>query len=439
MNARAVAANALVRVLRDEAYGAAALSSELSKSSLQSRDRGLATEILYGVLRTKGYLIRRLTAFGKIDQSDHVLLSHLLAAAYQIDFLDRVPAHAAVSEAVDLVRGAKGQRLSGFTNAVLRKVAATRARVGVPFREAVLSSCPSWIRKRTIRSVGEADALELLAPTRTPRAHLRLTGRAEPNAEWEQFLMNECEAVPSVPDAYRYVGGGDPHRTPQYEKGAFIVQELGAQLVGHAAAVETGMQVLDACAGRGQKTSLFARQVGESGRVVATDLHEHKVRALEEEMRRHDFRNVEARSFDWTQEAPSEWREAFDVVVVDAPCTGTGTIGRRPEILHRLTPEDPARLSDLQKSIAVQAAAAVKPGGMLLVATCSVLPEEGPLLLAALWEALGEKGSSWLPDTRPGPIDQALFPGGSEPTASFHLLPSLHGSDGYFVARSRRN
>ena len=179
MNVREVAADVLRRVWTDDAYAAAALSSALSRASLDERDRALATELLYGVLRTQGALVRLLSQHGKVKESDKILLSHLLIAAYQIEFLDRIPERAAVHEAVTLIKEVRGERVAGFANAVLRKLGRVPPEARLKFREAVLQSFPSWMKKRLVRDVGEEGAFSLLAPLSSPRPYLRVIDQAQ--------------------------------------------------------------------------------------------------------------------------------------------------------------------------------------------------------------------------------------------------------------------
>ena len=177
---------------------------------------------------------------------------------------------------------------------------------------------------------------------------------------------------------------------------------------------------------------ILAEAVGPSGEVVATDLHANKVSSLKAEALRLGL-SVSAEVWDWTTPPPDKWRDHFDRVLVDAPCTGVGTLRRRPEIMRRLSPDAPARLAELQWSILSSAALTVRPGGVLLFATCSVLQEEGPALVSRLCE-----GGAFEPTQPVSEADVALRAEGESVPAMTHLLPLRHGTDGYFVARLKK-
>lgn len=424
-NARGVAAQVLQSVWADQAYAAAALSTALDQSFLSERDRRLCTELLYGTLRTAPHLERSLSAFGKLKQSDHFLMSHLLVAAYQLAFLERVPAHAAVDEAVGAILAKRGRQVGGFANAILRKFAQKQLEEPVSLQEAVLQSTPSWLRKRLLRDVGQEETRALLVPQRAPRLHLRFRS----TATLPDWLGDQATRISPDVDIFRYEGGGDPRKRGEYAAGAFVVQELGAALLGYLVGARENERILDVCAGRGQKSLQLAEAVGKGGQVVATDLHEHKLQALQGEAKRLAL-DVETSVWDWTNPPPVAWRGAFDRVLVDAPCSGVGTLRRRPEILRRLTPTDPTRLSELQWSLLQHAALAVKPGGTLVFATCSVLSEEGPQVIDRLM-ATGQFQLA-CPVTR---ADRVLGISAETPLPAFRLLPQAHDTDGYFIAR----
>jgi len=379
--------------------------------------------LAYGVTRTEAYLHKRLSAFLSPKKTELGVWVRLLIASYEIFFLDRVPVHASVSEAVSAVRRLRGPKVAGFANAVLRRVAA--ADKEVTLAEAILASVPSWLRERLESAVGKGDAEALIGGGAAPVPTLRLReGQLAP--EWFEA---DASPEPLCPSAYRYQAGGDPRKRVGFSSGVFVVQELGAQLVARALAVQPGERVLDACAGRGNKSLLLAELVGPSGSVTATDLHKSKLEAVLTESglasQRGSLR-IESRAWDWTLPPPPEWIGAFDAVLVDAPCTGLGTLRRRPEILRRLSAEDPARLGELQTRLLENASKAVRPGGRLVFATCSVLPEEGEGVLSRAETALVSGPSL-------GGLASLPFAG----EAQFRLSPRLGGSDGYFLASLR--
>lgn len=420
---RAIAGRVILRVDKDRAYAAAALNAELARhAGLDPRERALATELTYGTLRTWGVLRSRLSAFVPrgLDKTDRAVRAHLLIAAYQILLLDRVPAFAAVDAAVDLVRADRGEAPARFANAVLRKLCA-----GGPHLDrasAILESAPAWLRERLERDVGPDEMRALLGAAGDEPA---VAVRARPGRELPVWLAS-AEAGRASPLARLTRGEGDPRRRAG-GSADFVVQEEGAQVVALALGVAPGQRVLDACAGRGQKTSLFAEQLAEGGELFASDLHPAKLAELRAEHHRLGLPEPKTVAADLSL-GTGELPGGFDRVLVDAPCSGSGTLRRRPEITLRLGPLDPARLSELQTKILRNAAALARPGGRVVYAVCSVFREEAEDVLARVSELL-------LPVPFDAPALVALA--GAEAT-SLRLLPLRHGTDGYFVASLAR-
>jgi 16S rRNA (cytosine967-C5)-methyltransferase len=420
--ARSIAARVLERVVVDGAFAAAALDSELaSQRELDPRDGALATELVYGVLRTRSVLRRELVQFVRkgLDQTDGTVVTHLLVSAYQILFLDRVPPFAAVDSAVELVRKARGAKLAGFANAVLRQL--VRGGRRLDRASAILESTPAWLRAELEADVGVEEAHALLgasegAPLGSTCVRLR-SGRAEPS--W----LVHAEQGRASPRARILRSEGDLRRHAEWKRGDVVIQEEGAQVVALALGVRPGDRVLDACAGRGQKTGLLADELAGTGALFASDVHPSKLRVLERELARLGLPPPELCAVDLsrgTGNLPSD----FDRVLVDAPCTGSGTLRRRPEIALRLEPSDPARLSVLAEHILRNAARLARPGGRVVFAVCSVFTRES--------EALVERVADVL---EPAAFDSAELAAvtGADAT-SFRLLPLRHGTDGYFVA-----
>ncbi|MEO7033595.1 MAG: RsmB/NOP family class I SAM-dependent RNA methyltransferase [Polyangiaceae bacterium] len=423
VSARGVAALAVVRVLRDGAFAAAALSAELDRATrLQDRDRALATELLYGTLRLRTALEARLAPLAPRGLKDLIVKAELLVAAYQLLALDRVPAFAAVNAAVSAVRAARGPKVAGFANAVLRKLATGEKLIT---KDAALENVPGWLTEALTRAVGAAEAQALIVPQTEKIVGLRLlAGRPVP--EW----LARASAGKASPRSRLIQGEGDPRKREGFAEGAFVMQEEGAQAIALALGARAGERVLDACAGRGQKTSLFAEQVGPSGSVWATDVYPRKLEALQAEFERLRLPAVEVRSVDWTvgvADVPAD----FDRVLVDAPCTGTGTLRRRPEIAARLQPADPARLSALAETILRAAATRAKSGGRVVFAVCSVLEEECEALVRRVSDVL-----------EPAPFDsldqRGVFAVVPADATSFRIGPTQFATDGYFAASFMR-
>jgi 16S rRNA (cytosine967-C5)-methyltransferase len=406
------------RVLVDEAYVAAALDAELRRHpQLDARERALATELAYGTMRTEPVLRARLFVHAPRGVSDERVLSHLLVAAYQILLLDRVPAFAAVDAGVNGVKRERGPRVAGFANAVLRKLAKTGEKLtqAQALREAV----PAWLWQELIKSVGEEEAQALLCADAFTGLRLRS------GAELPEWLSDLPQGRVS-PLSRLLRGAGDPRQKPGFAEGIFTVQEEGAQVIGLGLGVRPGDKVLDACAGRGQKSTLLAERL-QSGKLVACDLYPEKLQALAEDTARLGLPGVETRAVDWSV-GQGGLPDDFDRVLVDAPCSGTGTLRRRPEILRRLQADDPARLAALAESILRSAASRARVGGTVLFAVCSVLEQECEAVVARVADVL-----------EPAVFDAPELPGELVAgKSSLRLLPGLHGTDGYFMASFRR-
>lgn len=434
--ARTVAADVVVRVVRDGAFAAAALDVALDRAvQLDARDRGLATELVYGTLRLHRWLEGRLGRHAKrgLGGLDPLVRAHLVVAAYQVLVLTRVPAFAAVSEAVSAVRAQRGERVGGFVNAVLRKIAAEPRPGEAELARAALESADPSLAAAIVRAIGEEGALRLLGAHAEPPP---LGIRVEREAERDTWLERLRAARPDArfelgrasPRAVLARGAGRLTDLPGFAEGAWTPQEEGSQIVALALGARPGEVVLDACAGRGNKTSLLARAVAPGGAVDAADLHPRKLEQLEGDLARLGLAPRSTFAVDWSAGSGGVVGP-YDRVLVDAPCSGTGTLRRRPEILLRRVEGDLPRLAGLQREILARAAALLRPGGRLVYAVCSVLVEEAEEVVAGAG-ALG---------LEPAPFDEpALSALAGTGASSLRLLPHEHGTDGYFLASLRR-
>ncbi len=420
-----------MRVLRDKAFAAAALDADLERNvQLDVRDRALATELAYGTLRLLGWLTKRLDrhATRGIGSVDVQVRAQLLVAAYQVLVLTRVPAFAAVDEAVNAVKALRGPRVAGFANAVLRKLAAEPKPAADEIARAALDAADPALARAIVSAVGDAGAVRLLATEESPPLGLRVE-RADERDTWIARLREarpeaRIEAGRVSPLAIVARGAGRLTDLPGWEEGAWTSQEEGSQVIALALGARAGQSVLDACAGRGNKTGLLAREVGNSGAVDAADLHPAKLERLVDELARIGVAPRATFAVDWAA-GTGAVTGPYDRVLVDAPCSGTGTIRRRPELLLRRKAADLPGLAELQRAILARVAGLVRPGGRLVYAVCSVLREEAEDVIAGV-DALGLTAAPFDAE-----IAANLAPGGA---AAFRLSPLEHETDGYFVA-----
>jgi 16S rRNA (cytosine967-C5)-methyltransferase len=436
--ARSVAAHVLLRVDRDQAFASAALDAELDRAvQLSAADRRLATELVYGVLRCEGYLDERISRHARkgVARLDPEVRVHLRIAVYQVVILERIPAFAAVSAGVDLVRDAKGPHVARFANAVLRKIASEVEAGGrTDTAEAVRASMNPRLVKRVAAALGSVQDAEamLTAGPFPPPLSLRIHAGQDVDV-WFDRLSAAVSGARLLrgkvsPRCILLTGAGRPDDLPGFEQ-AWSVQEEGSQLLGAALGAQPGERVLDACAGRGNKTLLIAERVGPTGSVDAADLHESKLSRLTARAHALGLPVNQTFAVDWTV-GTGEVPDAYDRVLVDAPCSGIGTMRRRPEVLHRDIDTTLTSLHELQRGILAHAATRCRPGGRLIYAVCSVLREEAEDVIAASL-------AQGMP-LEPAPFDKADEVPLLRDKTSLRLLPHVHGTDGYFVASFRR-
>jgi 16S rRNA (cytosine967-C5)-methyltransferase len=321
---------------------------------LDSRDAGLAEEIVFGALRFQpqlDFLIRHYSgrAAEKLDPEVRIVLR---MAIYQLRYLERIPAHAAVSESVQLVRRARKVSAAGFVNAVLRKV--DREPVAWPGRAVELAH-PAWMLERWDRQYGAAavDAIAR-ANLRKPETYLRVPpGQAPPE---------NAEPCADIAGCWRVTG--------RVRDARLRMQDIGSQAIVPLLDLRPGQTFLDLCAAPGNKTA----QALEAGvDAVACDIHHHRLRALA---------SLPAKLVVLDGAAPLPFARRFDRILVDAPCSGTGTLSRNPEIKWRLGPADIAGLHDLQAALIARGLEALAPGGRLVYSTCSLEREENEDIVA---------------------------------------------------------
>lgn len=447
--ARGVAHDILLRVAQDGAWAERVLSSALGRSGLAPRDRALATELVYGTLRHQSWLDFLLGSFARkpLAKLPVAVLVALRLTAYQI-VCSRIPDYSAVNEGVSLVRR-RHSHLAGVANAVLRKVADHARRDALPDPKdrfddpmaalGVRHSLPLWLVRRVAALRGYEEAQEWAAANNEPPAlSLRVNTLRSTRGELAAILADagvEARVADAFPDGL-LVKGGAVESLPGYEAGLFAVQDLAAQMVGRLVAARPGDLILDACAAPGGKSTHLAEQMGGEGRVVAMDIHRGKTRLITANAARLGIGCITTVVGDASD--PDAVRAALgvagssvevDAVMLDAPCSGTGTLRRHPELRYRLS-DDTRTLCARQDALLESVAELVKPGGHIVYAVCSILPEEGEERVARFLDAHPDFSIAEPPDPAVRPF-----------LASDNTLrtwPHLHGVDGFFAARLQR-
>jgi len=441
--ARAAAARVLERVLTDGAFADLALEAELGRRKLSARDAALATELVYGTLRWQRYLDWILAPHSRrpLDALDPAPLVLLRLTAYQIACLERVPAFAAVNDAVSLARppGAK-PGVAEFVNAVLRSLARRGLREREPKPpadpvDALATRCsfPTWLAARWVAryGVGEAEALMRALNKRPP-----LTLRANTLRTTREALAGRLEkeeglaARPTVhaPEGLVAGHGGRPGDWRAFADGACAVQDEASMLVARLLEPQPGETVADVCAAPGTKTTHLAQLMDNRGRVLAFDPQPARLALVGEAAARLGVTIVQTLGGTVETLAP-EFGAACDAVLVDAPCSNLGVLRRNPEVKWRRRPEDLLASAARQGAILAAAATMVRPGGRLVYATCSLEPEENDDVARAFLAAR--------PDFRLDPA--AAFPLPLDPDGVLRCWPDRHDTDGFTAVRFRRS
>ena len=386
---------AAYEVLRSVGSGTVDLGTALARVRQKlpdERDRALVGEIATGTLRWQGAFDHVIAAFANrpFEKLDVEVVDILRLTMFQLLHLDRIPASAAVKDAVDLT-GKTGKRSAGgLVNAVLRRISRERERLPLPRRPeagddrdaaiaylAATLSHPEWLTTRWYDRHGLADAEAWARFNNSPAP---LTLRANTLKTTRDELMRllasrgvETEAASHAPEGL-VVRSGNPLTTSLDEEGLFVVQDEASQLVALYADARPGQRVLDACASPGGKTTAMAAAMDGTGLVIACDVRGRRVELLSRTVRRSGAPNIRIVGADAT--AAPAFVPGFDRVLLDAPCSGLGTVRRDPDIKWRRTAADLPALADAQLVMLRQAASAVAPGGVVIYATCSSEPEE---------------------------------------------------------------
>jgi 16S rRNA (cytosine967-C5)-methyltransferase len=453
MAAVAPAREAAYQAVRAVNAGRADLPEALARARgrlADDRDRSLAAEIAAGTLRWLAALDAVIGAIANrpVSRLDAEVLDILRVSVYQLLHLDRIPASAVVHDAVELARVHKKRSATGLVNALLRRVDRERDRLPLPARPAdgaaagaldylsVTLSHPRWLVARWLSRHGfEAAATWAEFDNRPAPLTLRANTLKTSVNELAEALAAEgvaCEPTRFAPDGLT-VRQGNPLRTPLAGAGLFLVQDEASQLVAVAAGARPGERVLDACAAPGGKTIALAGDMAGRGLLVAADLRARRLDLLRETVRQTGASLVRIARLDASGALP--FGAVFDCVLLDAPCSGLGTIRRDPEIRWRRTAEDLPRLAAVQDAMLERASATVRPGGRLVYATCSSEPEENEDRVAAFLDR--HRDFAAVDPAADAGRGRALAPVVSE-AGFLRTWPFRHGLEAFFAAVLRR-
>ena len=440
MDAREAAMLALNACQRQGGWSDGALKKQLAAAELSGRDAALATQLCFGVLQNQMLLDFYLSKFSNIPlkRMEGKVVQTLRLGAYQMLFLTRIPHSAAVNSAVTLVKThCKNPRAAGMVNGILRSMERSLQNMPViPQGDPVaylstLYSHPEWLVKEFILSLGEEETAQMLAADNSQPPTAVMVNTTRTTAEELKAMLEadhvEAEPHPWLENCLLLHRTGDLERLEAFQQGLFYVQDPASRLSVLAAGAKPGMKVLDCCAAPGGKSFAAAIAMENQGEGVSCDLHPHKKKLIQAGADRLGLTIISPKTADGKVFRP-EWENAFDLVLVDAPCSGLGVIRKKPDIRYK----DPAPLADLpavQLDILRNAARYVKPGGTLMYSTCTLLyRENGEVVETFLAENNSYKAEAF---PLPGPV--GLVQGGS-----VTLWPHRHGTDGFFISKMRR-
>ena len=444
-NVRQLASDILAKVDARKAYADILLDQALKAAMLNERDRALLTELTYGTLRWRGNIDAQLSRYLRqpLAKTDPLIRNLLRVSVYQLRFLDKIPDYAAVNEAVELARNHSGGKSAGFVNAVLRNFLRDKDRIiGLAPKDesvaglAVTYSHPEWLVKRWIDEFG-AEAAKTLMHANNQRATVVLRVnclRCTREKLLDRFLEAgiKVEATQWSPQGISVLSGPAVDKLPGFAEGYFQIQGEASQLVTYIVSPLSGERILDACAAPGGKSTHLGEFMKDEGELVAIDISARGIAKIRENAARLGLKSLRVLSADASAELADKLREPYDRVLVDAPCSGLGTLRGHPEIKWHRDENDIRRLSRLQSKILSRVAAYLKPGGVLVYATCTLSPEENEEIvesfLAHHKEFELEDAARYLPGQATHMVREKYFV----------ALPHRDHTDGFFAARMRR-
>ena len=435
MSARETALCALIACRKDGAWSNSVLKEYAQRDGLDSREAALAARLCYGVLQNRGKLdfyLKQLLR-GKLKDLHPAVRDILHLGLYQLYEMDKIPASAAVNESVCLAKKycKKIPNAAPLVNGVLRNAVRTLGTLQKPTSYADLYSHPQKLVDILKESVGKERLQRMLQANNeaVPTVVQVNTLRTDTNTLC-RLLEQEgvsCQKHPWLPDCLILSGTGSMELLETFRKGLFYVQDAAARLSVLCARLKPGMHVLDCCAAPGGKSFAAALEMSGSGQITSCDIHPHKITLIQNGIQRLGLSNVEATLQDAAETCP-DWIGKMDAVIADVPCSGYGIIRKKPDIRYK-DPDTMLQLPQLQRQILGTQARYVKPGGVLLYSTCTVLQRENEDVVATF---LQENNDFYLEKLELPVVFPAENPG------YLTLVPGEYDTDGFFICRLRR-
>ncbi|MBL8148300.1 MAG: 16S rRNA (cytosine(967)-C(5))-methyltransferase RsmB [Blastocatellia bacterium] len=392
--ARRTAFEILSRVDFEQSYASNLLASK-SLDLLSAEDRRLCYELVLGLLRHQNKIDYLLTSLSgkKVERLDKEVVIALRLGLYQLNYLSRLPERAVVNESVNIVKATGKSSASGFVNAVLRKALQIDskqliAKVADPLQRASFEYChPEWLLKKWSEKIGLQAACQLAeANNNNPQTTFRINSLiSEASCVVDQLetkgLKLGSDFIEINPNVYKLLSSSSSILTELMLTGAIYIQDEASMFVASLLQAEPGDTVLDLCSAPGSKTTMIAEQMQNTGKIIAGDIHYFRLKVVDESCTRMGIKIVDTVALD-ALKPPFHQSVRFDKILVDTPCTGTGTLRRNPEIKWRLSSQKIAEMAELQKKILSSIAPYLKPGGRMVYSTCSVETEENEEVVA---------------------------------------------------------
>lgn len=426
-------AQILTDIEKDDTYLQLALKKELD--TLEAKDKGFANELIYGTIKWRLRLDYVLDQFSKtpVKKMKPFVRQLMRMSVYQILFLDKVPTSAAINEAVKIMHKRKMSNLSGFVNGVLRNIDRNKSEITYP-NLSVYYSIPEWIITRWMKYYGEMETKAICESlSQRARVCIRINTLKTTKDKVKALLSEEGITVLEegfLPESLYIHAPSGIHHSPSFKAGLWTVQDESAMLVGHVLGPEKGDEILDVCSAPGGKTVHLAELMQNEGHIIGADVHEHKIELIEKNAKRLGASIVEGKLQDGML-INEDWKEKFDKILLDAPCSGLGIIKRKPDIRYAKDETEIRDINNIQRKLLKNAINYLKKDGILVYSTCTLTQEENQNMVEYAL-SLGLQLDA-IPYDMPACLKPYI-----KDNAYIEILPHVTDTDGFFMARFRK-